>query len=359
MGINSYVTKAMFDANPDHEFYVEESYPMDWMYPYLTPFGIIMQVNRQPLELTRGDDEARPRFLEPVFRPAGGKLDYLRHDGQGTVRFCGEGLFAARLQRIQGRSGSSSGTRTRRKAFPSCARPLGRAFTSGAPTTAKIRRQRARLEKEAEFAFKQSFAYCPYSEGASKYAQLLLETGRTEEALLVLKTFQKLDPYNRQGQDMVKQLEQSQPEAAPMTVTSDSVFAEIEADMRANQTNRASELLEQLLRHPQANVTILMQGPKCMCGCATSPNRRKPCAGPPKSSRTPRSSSWGNNLASLQAIEGHAAAAAKLLEKAFAANAGERAADPQMIDLRDNARTNRNFNAIRETPEFRAVVPPR
>ena len=52
MGINSYVTKAMFDANPDHEFYVEESYPMDWMYPYLTPFGIIMQVNRQPLDLT-------------------------------------------------------------------------------------------------------------------------------------------------------------------------------------------------------------------------------------------------------------------------------------------------------------------
>jgi len=49
MAINALLTKVIFDANPTHEFYVEESFPLDWMYPYLTPFGIIMKINRQPL----------------------------------------------------------------------------------------------------------------------------------------------------------------------------------------------------------------------------------------------------------------------------------------------------------------------
>ena len=54
MAINGLLTKVMFDKNPDHEFYVEESFPLDWMYPHLSPYGIIMKINRQQLpELTQ------------------------------------------------------------------------------------------------------------------------------------------------------------------------------------------------------------------------------------------------------------------------------------------------------------------
>jgi len=54
MSINGLLTKVIFDKNPDHEFYVEESFPLDWMYPYLTPFGVIMKINRNPVpELTQ------------------------------------------------------------------------------------------------------------------------------------------------------------------------------------------------------------------------------------------------------------------------------------------------------------------
>ena len=54
MSINGLLTKVMFDKNPDHEFYVEESFPLDWMYPHLTPSGIIMKINREPLpEMTQ------------------------------------------------------------------------------------------------------------------------------------------------------------------------------------------------------------------------------------------------------------------------------------------------------------------
>src|SRR5207302_3710252 len=53
MSINGLITKVIFDHNPKNEFFVEESFPLDWMYPYLTPFGVIMKINRQPLpELT-------------------------------------------------------------------------------------------------------------------------------------------------------------------------------------------------------------------------------------------------------------------------------------------------------------------
>ena len=49
MMINGLLCKVIFEHNPTNEFYVEESFPLDWMYPYETPFGIIMHINRQPL----------------------------------------------------------------------------------------------------------------------------------------------------------------------------------------------------------------------------------------------------------------------------------------------------------------------
>ena len=49
MSINGLLTKTIFDANPTNAFYVEESFPLDWMFPYLTPYGIIMKINRNPV----------------------------------------------------------------------------------------------------------------------------------------------------------------------------------------------------------------------------------------------------------------------------------------------------------------------
>jgi len=70
----------------------------------------------------------------------------------------------------------------------------------------------------------------------------------------------------------------------------------------------------------------------------------------------PRSSQSWYNLANVQAFQGRAADAAESLRRAFATNAVERAANPGMIDERADARTNPNFNSIRQSPEFRAVM---
>lgn len=40
------------EKRPVREFYVEESYVIQWMYPYLEPHGLIMKINPKPIELT-------------------------------------------------------------------------------------------------------------------------------------------------------------------------------------------------------------------------------------------------------------------------------------------------------------------
>ena len=49
MEINGILTKMMFDHDRlKHSFYVEESYVIPWMYPYLSPHGLIMKINANP-----------------------------------------------------------------------------------------------------------------------------------------------------------------------------------------------------------------------------------------------------------------------------------------------------------------------
>jgi len=49
MEINGILTKMMFDHDRlRHAFYVEESYVIPWMYPYLSPHGLIMKINKDP-----------------------------------------------------------------------------------------------------------------------------------------------------------------------------------------------------------------------------------------------------------------------------------------------------------------------
>jgi predicted Zn-dependent protease len=49
MEINGILTKMMHEHDRlRHAFYVEESYVIPWMYPYLSPHGLIMKINRDP-----------------------------------------------------------------------------------------------------------------------------------------------------------------------------------------------------------------------------------------------------------------------------------------------------------------------
>ena len=77
----------------------------------------------------------------------------------------------------------------------------------------KNQAERLRLYKEADFTFRQAFAFCPYSpEALFRYVQLLIQppagiAPRFDDALLLATTAQKLDPYNGQIAGLIGNLE--------------------------------------------------------------------------------------------------------------------------------------------------------
>jgi tetratricopeptide (TPR) repeat protein len=49
--VNGLVARKIFDKNKkDHTFYIEQSVPIDWMYPYLLPWGLILKLNPTPMD---------------------------------------------------------------------------------------------------------------------------------------------------------------------------------------------------------------------------------------------------------------------------------------------------------------------
>ena len=58
MEINGILCEKIFEHNKRwHDFFVEESYVIPWMYPYLTPHGLIMKINSERTPLTRANTD--------------------------------------------------------------------------------------------------------------------------------------------------------------------------------------------------------------------------------------------------------------------------------------------------------------
>ena len=207
MAINGLLTKVVFDRNPDREFYIEESFPLDWMYPYLEPHGLILKINRQPL--AQLPEEAIARDREYWRKLVAGMLgDWL--DEKTTVREVAE--FVDRVYVRQDLKGFTGDPRFiqndyAKKIFSKLRSSIGGLYawrlnpdTNTCPQEyrPKSNAESQRLRKEADFAFRQAFALCPYSpEAVFRYTQLLLQLNRTADASLVAQTCLKLDPAQR------------------------------------------------------------------------------------------------------------------------------------------------------------------
>jgi hypothetical protein len=214
MAINGLVAKVIFDHNPGNEFFVEESAPIDWMYPYLTPSGVIMKLNRQPLTSMPEDILQRDH-------------DFWK---QYTARLCGDFVdydtsvkeLTDRLERIYVRRDFEGFTGDRKfihdidaqKAFSKLRSAIAGVYTwrLGPQCPAEYRPKSPaefqRLLKEADFSYRQAFAFCPWSpEAAVNYVNLLLRSNRLDDALLVIRTYLKLDPYSAQGLGVMSYLQ--------------------------------------------------------------------------------------------------------------------------------------------------------
>jgi hypothetical protein len=203
MNINALIAKVIFDKNPNHEFFVEESMPLEWMYPHLTPHGVIMKVNRQPLTSLPDDilDRDHEFWKQYSQRLTGDIIDYdtsvqevARWIEKTYVRYNFNG-FTGDRKFIHDIDAQKSFSKLRSAiAGVYLWRLSGQSPPEYRP---KTNAEFQRLLKEANFACLQAFAFSPWSpEAVSHYANFLLQTNRLDDALLVAETCLKLDPFN-------------------------------------------------------------------------------------------------------------------------------------------------------------------
>jgi len=218
MLINGSITKVIFDHNPDREFYIEESFPLDWMYPYLEPHGLIMKINRLPVPELPEDVLARDRdyWRKIIAETVGNMLDdetsvsdlvasvervYARHDLQGFTgdpAFIGNHYAKAMLSKLR----------------TSIAAIYAWRLSPNAPAEyqPKTGAARQRLAQQADLAFRQALALCPYSpEAVFRYVGFLVDSHRIEDARLIAQAAVGLARKNysskEQFQDLLQRLQ--------------------------------------------------------------------------------------------------------------------------------------------------------
>jgi hypothetical protein len=212
--VKGLLAKFIFDKNPDREFYIEESFPFDWMYPYLEPHGLIFKINHQPLPGLPAQIVQQDRdYWRSLVRPMIG--DWLT----GDTSVDKIAVFARMTFGKQDFSGFTGDPRFIQNAYSH------RMFSKLRGSLAGLyawRMQHAtgatekdRMAHEADFAFRQAWALCPDStEAVFRYVALLMEQKRVGDALLVAETAAQMPSMQGQeGQqirDLVVSLEEFQ-----------------------------------------------------------------------------------------------------------------------------------------------------
>jgi beta-lactamase regulating signal transducer with metallopeptidase domain len=185
MEINGLLAKVIFDKNPNREFYIEESVPLDWMRPNLEPHGLIFKINRQPLpglsdEIVQRDHDYWSQYIQPMI---GNWLNddtsveevtqfaakvFLRHDING---FTGDPQF------VQNEYSCEMFSKLRSSIAGLYAWRMNQAAAAV---------EKASMAHEADIAYRQSLALCPYSPDAVKgYSDFLRSQNRDSDAVLV------------------------------------------------------------------------------------------------------------------------------------------------------------------------------
>ncbi|MFM8360025.1 MAG: hypothetical protein ACKOET_15880, partial [Verrucomicrobiota bacterium] len=216
MAINGLLTKVIFDKNPGHAFYIEESFPLEWMYPHLTPYGIIMKIEREPLD--RLSEEQLQRDHEYWSQYATRFIgNWIRYETP-VQEVCDFALRTYKRRDLTGFRGDPKFVRddNAQKAFSKLRNGIGKSIYGWRAERATAAPYQQRLLKEAEFALKQAFAFCPFSpETVYNYASLLASLGRYRDAYDVVATAYAFDEDNAGLRDLRAHLERFKDSPAP------------------------------------------------------------------------------------------------------------------------------------------------
>jgi hypothetical protein len=202
MAVNGALARLIFDRNPGREFFVEEGFPLEWMYPHLLPNGFILAIARGPLPAIPPEQvEKDCRFWQERLGQMLG--DWLRPE-TSVAQLC---AFAERvfwrkdLTGFEGDPKYVANEHTRR-AFAKLRSSIGGVYYWRAKVDPDTP-DKPSMAEAADLAFRQAFALCPSSpEAVFRYASLLLAERRLAEALQLAGTASKLDPENSQLRDL-------------------------------------------------------------------------------------------------------------------------------------------------------------
>jgi beta-lactamase regulating signal transducer with metallopeptidase domain len=216
--INARISKLIFDKNPNREFYVEESFPHDWMYPYLEPNGLIMKINREPLAKLSDDviqkdqdywqarvNEWLGNWLTPETSvEAVADFATKTFGRKNLTGFTGDAAF------IRDNYAPKMFSKWRMSMAGVYSWRLGIGLADLPPEYApKNDAEKLKLMQAADFAFKQAFAICPSSpEAVFSYLNFLTKVGRKGDALAIAHAEVIIDPANEIFRNIEKTLAQ-------------------------------------------------------------------------------------------------------------------------------------------------------
>ncbi len=212
--VKGLLAKIIFEKNPDREFYIEESFPFDWMRPYLEPHGLIFKINRQPLPGLSDKIIGQDRdYWRSLVRPMIG--DWLADDTPVAA-------VAAFAKKVFGRRdfrGFKGDPRFIQNAYSHRMFSKLRSSIAGLYMwrldQAAGAEEKDRMARAADLAFRQAWALCPYSQEALfRYVNFLVKQQRISDALWVAETAAQMPSMQgREGQqirDLVAQLKKFQ-----------------------------------------------------------------------------------------------------------------------------------------------------
>jgi len=179
MDINGIAAKWIFDWNKDeHDFYIEESYPIQWMYPHLRPAGIIMKIEKEPLPSPQQD----PTLWNDIIAQDTAYWDALVEELLSREEFL--------------RSDDAKKT-----------------FSKLRTSIAGIYLHH-RLLEPAEYALKQAMQLCPEGcEGGYRLVEVYIRVQqRYDEARAILEHYLRHDPRNPNIMNYLERIDQAQQE---------------------------------------------------------------------------------------------------------------------------------------------------
>ena len=375
MAINGILTKIIFDRNPTNAFYVEESFPLDWMYPHLTPYGIIMKINRQPLpelteEIMSKDHEFWSQYSTRLIgnwitydTPIKQICDfaektYLRRDFRG---FTGDRKFI-RDDNAQ-------------KAFSKLRSSIGGVYAWRMMNGTKSPEAQQRVMKEAEFSLKQAFAFCPFSpEAVYRYVNVLLSKNNVQavdEALLIATTSLKFDQNNPAIENLIEQLKairvnfgklpavpgqlpdlENAYRANPSNMQ--TAFNLAAAYLQTQNTNRTIQVLNSIVTSPAADINAVLMAAQVFQQLANVPGLELSMQR--LVALAPENPDYWYDLAGIKALMGKNPEALASLKKAIELNAPRLKTAPGSRNLAVEASRDPRFGPLQQNPEFKALL---